>query len=69
MVVRKVEERKGWLFGLEQARVLGMVGFWLERERWVERESEDEVGAEGVKRSLDDNGAPIAEAMDCRGRW
>ncbi|KAM1824106.1 hypothetical protein ACFX13_023739 [Malus domestica] len=61
------EYRRGELFGLE-AKVLVVVGFGLvlARERWVERESEgEEAGGEFAKRSIDDDGAPIAEAMDC----
>ncbi|KAM0954854.1 hypothetical protein TB2_022961 [Malus domestica] len=61
------EYRRGELFGLE-AKLLVVVGFGLvlARERWVERESEgEEAGGEFAKRRFDDDGAPIAEAMDC----
>ena len=61
-----MEERRGGLFGFE-ARVLVIVGFGLgsERERWVDRESVGKAGGEGMKKSFDDDGAPIAEAMNC----
>lgn len=67
VAARKAEERRGGLFGLE-ARVLEIVGFGLglERETWVDRESVGEAGGDGLKKSFDDDGAPIAEAMNCR---
>lgn len=66
VAARKAEERRGGLPGLE-ARVLVIVGFemGLERERWVDRQSVGEAGGEGVNSSFDDDGAPIAEAMNC----